>query len=81
MTLRIRSTKVVETETTFVVEMIMSSLPNLETSPDVIQLRATIPAEDRYPRFEELQRVALQSVQTAVSAEIHRIELARGQAS
>ena len=81
MTLRIRSTKVVETETTFVVEMIMSSLPNLETSPDVIQLRATIPAEDRYPRFAELQRVALQSVQTAVSAEIHRIELARGQAS
>jgi hypothetical protein len=73
MTLKLQSTKVTEAAKGFVVEMILSSAADLETATDVVQLRATIDTNDRYPRLAKLQEVTLSHVQRLIAEEIGRI--------
>lgn len=78
MALKIQSTKVTETPKGFSVEMILSSSPDVETAPDVVQLRATLDTSDRYPRLAELQKAALQHARAAIKTEIDRLQAAQG---
>jgi hypothetical protein len=77
--LLIQSTKVVERQKGgFTVEMILSNAADLETAADVIQLRATLDTDDRYPRLPALQAIALRHVRAALTTEIQRLESLEG---
>lgn len=78
MSIKIQSTKVTETATGFVVEMIVSSAANLETAADLVQFRVTLGTDDRYPRFAELQREALRHARDVLDDEIQRLAAAAG---
>jgi hypothetical protein len=77
--LKIHSTKIVETATGFNVEMILSASADLEaTSLDLVQVRANLDTDDRFPRLAELQLNALQHVRDLIDSEIQRLRLAKG---
>jgi hypothetical protein len=71
--LRIQNTKIVETPKGFVIEMTLSDSPDLESAPNVVQVRTTLDTDEKGPRLVALQRVALDHVQTAINAEIQRL--------
>lgn len=72
MVLKTQSTKVTERPGGFVVEMILSSGPDLETASDVVQLRATVGTDERAPRLARLQEAALCHARDAMQGEIER---------
>jgi len=74
----IQSTKIVSSPTGFIVEIILSSGPNVENASDVIQLRATLDTDEQYPRLPALQAITLRHVRDALTKEIQRLESLKG---
>ena len=76
VTIKIQKTIVTETQTGFVMEMIVADAPDEEAAIDHLQFRVTIDTDDQYPRLAKLQKVALTHARDAISQEIRRLELA-----
>jgi hypothetical protein len=76
LALKIESTKIVETQPGFVVEMILSDSADLEHASNVVQLRAKLDIDQQYPLLAELQEGALTYAREAISVEIQRLRSA-----
>lgn len=57
----------------YLIEMTLSESPALETSTDVVHLKATLHTNEKGLRLPLLQRVVLQHVRDAISEEIQRL--------